>query len=79
MKFLCLICAAKVMEQMTKAEGRRHLAQYRVLTERLRKRGQLVGCNRLLPAGTATTVRVRIRGALDRREGVGSLPPTTME
>jgi DNA-binding XRE family transcriptional regulator len=58
-KFLCLVCAAKLMEQMTKAKAERHLAQYRVFTERLRKRGQLIGCNRLLPAETATTVRVR--------------------
>ena len=44
---------------MTKAEAARHLAQYRVLTEALRKRGQLLACNRLLGAETATTVRVR--------------------
>jgi hypothetical protein len=41
------------------AGAERHLAQYRVFTDRLRRRGQLVACNRLLPAGTATTVRVR--------------------
>jgi len=58
-KFLCLICAATLMEQMTKAEAERHLAEYRVFTSRLRKRGQLMECNRLLPAEAATTVRVR--------------------
>jgi hypothetical protein len=58
-QFLCLICADTLLEQMSEAEARRHLAQYRVLTDDLRKRGQLIGCNRLLPAGTATTVRVR--------------------
>jgi len=58
-QFLCLICAETLMEHMSEAEARRHLAQYRVLTNDLRKRGQLIGCNRLLPAETATTVRVR--------------------
>ncbi len=58
-RFLCLICAETLMEQMSKAESRRHLAQYHVLTDRLRKTRRLVGCNRLLPAYTATTVRVR--------------------
>jgi hypothetical protein len=58
-QFLCLICAETLMEQMSAVEAKRHLAQYRLLTDDLRKRGQLAGCNRLLPAETATTVRVR--------------------
>jgi DNA-binding XRE family transcriptional regulator len=58
-KFLCLICAAKLMEQMTLAEAESHRAGYRALTARLWKRGQLVSCNRLLPPEAATTVRVR--------------------
>jgi|SRR5437899_12455611 len=56
------------MEQMSEAEAKRHLAQYRVLTNDLRKRGQLIGCNRLLPAGTATTVRVR-KGKMSITDG----------
>lgn len=57
--FLCLISADTLLEQMSAAEAKRHLAQYRALIADLRQRGQLVGCNRLLPAGTAATVRVR--------------------
>ena len=59
MKFLCLICAEKVMEQMTEAEAERHFQDYEVFTQAVRKSGHYVGCNRLLPAATATTVRVR--------------------
>jgi hypothetical protein len=67
-QFLCLICAEKLMEQMSEAEARRHLAQYRALTDDLRKRGQLIGCNRLLPSETATTVRVR-KGKVSTSDG----------
>jgi hypothetical protein len=67
-KFLCLICAETLMEQMSPTEAKRHLAQYRVLTDDLRKRGQLIGSNRLLPAGTATTVRVR-KGKVSTTDG----------
>jgi hypothetical protein len=54
-----LICAETLLDGMSEAEAREHLAQYRALTERLWDRGQLIACNRLLPAGTAATVRVR--------------------
>jgi hypothetical protein len=67
-KFLCLICAEKLLERMSQAEAGRHLAQYRVLTDHLRKQGQLIGCNRLLPAETATTVRVR-KGKVSTTDG----------
>lgn len=59
MKFLCLICAEKVMEQMTEADAERHYLDYEVFTQAIRKSGHFVGCNRLLPAATATTVRMR--------------------
>jgi DNA-binding HxlR family transcriptional regulator len=67
-QFLCLICAQTLMEQMSPAQAKRHLAQYRALTADLRRRGQLIGGNRLLPAETATTVRVR-RGKLSTTDG----------
>ncbi len=67
-KFLCLICAETLMEQMSPAEARRHLAEYRVLTEDLMKSGQLIGRNRLLPAASATTVRVR-KGKVSTTDG----------
>lgn len=59
MKFLCIICAEKVMEQMTEADAARHYEDYRVFTDAIRASGHLVDCNRLLPADSATTVRVR--------------------
>jgi hypothetical protein len=59
MKFLCLICAEKVMEQMPEADAARHFEDYRVFTAAIRKSGHFVACNRLLPPAAATTLRVR--------------------
>lgn len=59
MKFLCLICAEKVMEQMTKADADVHYQEYAVFTEEIRASGHYLGCNRLLPPSAATTIRVR--------------------
>jgi hypothetical protein len=59
MKYLCLICAEKVMEQMSEVDAASHFEEYREFTDAIRKSGHLVGCNRLLPPDTATTVRVR--------------------
>ena len=59
MKFLCLICAEKMMEQMPAADAARHFDEYREFTTAIRENGNLVACNRLLPPATATTVRVR--------------------
>lgn len=59
MKYLCLICAEKVMEQMSPADAARHFEEYRVFTDSIRGSGHYVSCNRLLPPAAATTVRVR--------------------
>jgi hypothetical protein len=59
MKFLCLICAEKVMEDMTADDAAQHYDEYAAFTADLRRSGQLVDCNRLLPTDTAVTVRVR--------------------
>jgi hypothetical protein len=59
MKYLCLICAEKVMEQMPPAVAEQHFEAYREFTETIRDSGHLVACNRLLPPDTATTLRVR--------------------
>ena len=59
MKYLCLIAAEKVMEQMTPADADRHYDEYREFTESIRESGHFVSCNRLLPPANATTVRVR--------------------
>ena len=59
MKFLCIICAEKVMEQMTDADAAKHFEEYREFTDTVRRNGHYLGCNRLLPAAAATTIRVR--------------------
>lgn len=59
MKYLCLICADRMMEDMPEDAAREHFQEYMEFTESIRRRGQLVGGNRLLPPKTATTVRVR--------------------
>src|SRR5215470_5148373 len=59
MKYLCLICAEKVMEQMPEADAAKHYEEYREFTESIRASGHLVSANRLKPARDATTIRVR--------------------
>ncbi len=59
MKYLCLICAEKVMEQMPQADADAHFREYAEFTEAIRNSGHFVGCNRLLPPAAATTIRVR--------------------
>src|SRR5262245_57913618 len=54
MKFLCLICAEKMMEQMTEADAATHFEDYREFTAAIRKSGHFAGCNRLLPPHAAT-------------------------
>jgi hypothetical protein len=59
MKYLCLIAAEKVMEQMTPAEATAHYEEYREFFNEIRDSGHYVGCNRLLPPSAAITVRNR--------------------
>ena len=59
MKFLCLICADKVMEQMPEADAAKHFDEYREFTAAVRTSGHFLACNRLLPPAEAVTVRVR--------------------
>jgi hypothetical protein len=59
MKFLCLICAEKVMEQMPEADAKAHFDEYERFTADIRDSGHFVDCNRLQPPAAATTVRVR--------------------
>ena len=68
MKYLCLICAEKVMEQMDEADAENHYQEYAEFTEAIRKSGHFLGCNRLLPPGAATTVRVR-KGRVTATDG----------
>jgi hypothetical protein len=59
MKYLCLISAEKVMEQMSEADAERHFQEYTEFTEAIRQSGHYVACNRLKLPETAVTVRVR--------------------
>lgn len=59
MKFLCLICAEKVMEWMSKEDAASHYEEYRQFTDEIRASGHLVGANRLQPPDAAVTLRVR--------------------
>jgi hypothetical protein len=59
MKFLCLICAEKVMEQLEEADAEKHFQEYLEFTDRIKASGHFVSANRLTPSATATTVRVR--------------------
>lgn len=68
MKFLCLICAEKVMEQMTPSDAEQHYEAYARYTQAIRRSGNLIAVNRLLPPATATTVRVR-DGQLSTTDG----------
>ena len=60
MKYLCLICAdpSAMMEFMSPADSEKHFNEYRQFTETIRKNGQYLACNRLLPPASAITVRV---------------------
>jgi len=68
MKFLCLICAEKCMETMSKADAERHFEEYREFTASIRKSGHFVGGSRLLPPPAATTIRVR-QGRVSTTDG----------
>ncbi len=68
MKFLCLICAEKVMEQMTETDAEQHYRDYAEFTKAIRHTGHFIGCNRLLPPGAATTIRVR-KGKISTTDG----------
>jgi hypothetical protein len=68
MKYLCLIAAEKVMEQMAVADADKHFEEYRRFTEEIRKSGHFVSVNRLLPPHAAVTVRVR-QGKISTTDG----------
>lgn len=59
MKFLCLICAEQMMEDLEPADAAAHFGEYAAFTDAIKREGHFVSANRLLPAATAKTVRVR--------------------
>lgn len=68
MKFLCLICAEKVMEQLSEADAREQMQEYVEFTKDIKRDGHFVSANRLKPPGTATTIRVR-NGKISTTDG----------
>jgi hypothetical protein len=59
MKYLCLICAETVMEQMTETDAAEHLEEYVAFTQAIKQSGHYLGFNLLLPANAAITLRMR--------------------
>lgn len=59
MKYICLICAEKVMEQMDAEDAAQHYKDYAEFTESIKASGHFVSANRLKPAADAATIRVR--------------------
>ncbi len=68
MKYLCLICAETVMEQMSAAVAKQHYEDYTRFTAAIRKSRHLVAVNRLKPPHAATTIRVR-HGKISTTDG----------
>ena len=68
MKYLCLICAERVMEQMPAAEAEKHFQEYTEFIGSIRQSGHYVTCSRLQPPETATTLRVR-NGRISTTDG----------
>ena len=64
MRFLCLICAEKVMEQMTDADAEGHFDEYARFTADVRASGHFVdcnGCSRPLPRRRCAYATARCR------------------
>lgn len=59
MKYLCLICAEQMMEHLEPDDATAHFEEYVRFADDIRRNGHYVSSNRLLPADTAVTVRVR--------------------
>jgi hypothetical protein len=68
MKFLCMICAEEMMEDMPPADAEAHFGEYLEFTKSIKSNGNYVSGNRLQPPDTARTVRVR-DGKVLRTEG----------
>lgn len=68
MKFLCLICGETVMEQMPVEDAAKHFPEYSEFTQSIKHSGHFIGANRLQPARTAVTVRVR-QGKVSTTDG----------
>jgi hypothetical protein len=68
MKFICLICAERVMEQMPEQDAANHFQEYAEFTKDIKRNGHFISANRLTPADSAITVRVR-KGKVTTTDG----------
>ena len=68
MKFICLICTERIVERMSPAESEALFAEYLAFAKEIHAGGHYLGSDRLLPADTAVTVRVR-DGRLSTTDG----------
>ncbi len=68
MRYLCLISAERVMEQLSPEKAKQHFEDYREFSKSLNNSGHFVGGNRLMPPETAITVRVR-KGKVTTTDG----------
>ena len=59
MKYLCLIRAEKLLEQVPPECAARHYEAYQQFAREVRQSGHYVASNRLLPPEQGTTIRVR--------------------
>ena len=59
MRYVCLICAEKVMEDLSPMDATSLFEEYARFTDEIKESGHFVGGNRLKPAPTAKTIRVR--------------------
>ena len=68
LKYICLICAETVLEQMPDSDAEQHVEEYASFTERIRQSGHFIAGNRLTPPDSAATIRVR-NGKLSFTDG----------
>lgn len=78
MKFLCMIAADRMMEQLEPDDAAAHFAEYAAFTAAIRNSGHFVSANRLTPPDTARTLRVREGGVrvvdgpfIESKEAIG--------
>jgi len=71
MKYLCLICAETMMEQMPAEDAKKHFQEYAEFTKSSKNSGHFIGAYRLKPSDTAITVLVR-EGKFSTTDGMRS-------
>ena len=67
-KYLCLVCAERVMEQMTDDDAQQHYREYAEFTAAIRAGGHFIAANRLMPPAEAVTLRMR-NGRMSMTDG----------